>query len=104
MPGLYIFNGGPAMLTMLGSRRRCCDGVTRRETLKAGALGLMGAFGLPELLRAETEGTRIGGKAKNVIVLYLLGGAATQNMVDMKPNAPAEVRGEFGPIDTAVPG
>src|SRR5687768_5500733 len=41
------------MLTMLGSRRRCCDGLTRRETLKAGALALAGGFHLPGLLRAE---------------------------------------------------
>ena len=41
------------MITMLGSRRRCCDGLTRRETLKAGALGLAGGFHLPGLLRAE---------------------------------------------------
>src|SRR6266536_1868995 len=67
---------GP-MLTMLGSRRRCCDGVTRRETLKAGALGVLGGFGLPELLRAEAAGATSPGKAKSVIVLYLLGGAAS---------------------------
>ena len=65
------------MLTMLGSRRRCCDGLTRRETLKAGALGLLGGFHLPGLLRAEeARGARAApGKAKSVIVLYLLGGA-----------------------------
>jgi hypothetical protein len=45
-----------------------------------------------------------GGKAKHVIVLYLLGGAATQDMFDLKPNAPNEVRGEFQPIATTVPG
>ncbi len=38
------------MLTMLGSPRRCCDGLTRRETLKAGALTALGGFGLPEYL------------------------------------------------------
>ena len=42
------------MLTMLGSPRRCCDGITRRETLKAGALPLLGGlFSLPKLLQAE---------------------------------------------------
>jgi hypothetical protein len=94
------------MITMLGSRRRCCDGITRRETLKAGALALAGGLTLPDLLRAEATrpATVSAGKAKSVIVLYLLGGAATQDMVDMKPNAPAEVRGEFKPIDTNVTG
>src|SRR5262249_40858063 len=44
------------------------------------------------------------GKAKSVIVLYLLGGAPSQDMYDLKPNAPVEVRGEFRPIATTVPG
>ncbi len=92
------------MLTMLGSTRRCCDGVTRRETLKAGALSALGGFGLPHLLEAEELGFVEQGKAKNVILLFLLGGAATQDMVDLKPNAPKEVRSEFNPISTNVPG
>ena len=93
-------------ITMLGSPRRTCDGVTRRETLRAGALSLLGAgFTLPNLLRAEQSRTgNRPGKAKSVIVLYLLGGAPTQDMWDLKPNAPAEVRGEFRPIPTSAPG
>ncbi len=94
------------MLTMLGSRRRCCDGITRRETLQAGALSALGGLSLTDLLSAEAQaGSNASpGKAKSVILLYLLGGAATQDMWDMKPDAPAEVRGEFKPIDTNVPG
>src|SRR5438552_2369854 len=96
-----------AMLTVLGTPRRFCDGVTRRETLQAGALSLLGGgFTLPKLLAAESRkpvGARPG-KAKNVMLLYLLGGAATQDMWDMKPDAPAEVRGEFKPVATNVPG
>jgi hypothetical protein len=94
------------MLTMLGTKRRCCDGLTRRETLRAGALSVFGGLTLPNLLRAESrpKPDATPGKAKSVVVLYLLGGAATQDMVDMKPNAPAEIRGEFKPIDTEVPG
>jgi hypothetical protein len=92
------------MLTMLGSVRRCCDGLTRRESLRAGALGLMGGFGLPELLRAEARGATRPGRARSVVVLYLLGGAATQDMWDLKPDAPAEVRGEFRPVPSNVPG
>ena len=104
------------MLTMLGSPRRTCDGLTRRETLQAGSLALLGGFGLPQLLQAEerphprplSQGERGArgrpGKAKSVILLYLLGGAATQDMIDLKPNAAAEVRGEFNPIATNVPG
>jgi hypothetical protein len=91
---------------MLGSPRRSCDGVTRRETLRAGALPVLGGFGLPHLLQAQPSGLRgdRSGKARSVIVLYLLGGAATQDMIDLKPSAPAEVRGEFRPIATNVPG
>jgi hypothetical protein len=97
------------MITMLGSPRRCCDGLTRRETLQAGALALLGGMNLPTLLRAEeSRSGRPGhvrpGKAKNVILLYLLGGAATQDMVDLKPGAPAEICGEFKPIATNVAG
>ncbi|HEX5269345.1 MAG TPA: DUF1501 domain-containing protein [Gemmataceae bacterium] len=96
------------MITMLGSPRRCCDGLTRRETLKAGARSLLGgAFTLPSLLAAEERARARGarpGKAKSVLLLYLLGGAATQDMWDMKPGAPAEVRGEFRPIASSVPG
>lgn len=94
------------MITLLGSARRCCDGVTRRETLKAGALSAIGGLSLTRLLQAETsaEIQSGAGKAKNVIVLYLLGGAATQDMWDLKPDAPAEIRGEFKPISTNVPG
>ena len=89
------------MLTVLGSPRRFCDSLTRRETLRAGSLALLGGFGLPELLQAEQLQQRDQyqrpGKAKNVIVLYLLGGAPTQDMFDLKPDAPSEVRGEFRP-------
>src|SRR5713226_351750 len=95
------------MITMLGSKRRLCDGLTRRETLKAGALSLLGgAFNLPSLLQAEENRkahTRQG-KAKSVILLYLLGGAPTQDMFDLKPNAPEKIRGEFKPIASNVTG
>src|SRR5687767_13401970 len=95
------------MLTLLGSPKRTCDGLTRRDVLAAGALSVLGpAFTLPNLLRAEQSrpAAHRPGKAKSVILLYLLGGAATQDMWDLKPNAPAEIRGEFKPIATNVSG
>jgi hypothetical protein len=95
------------MLTMLGSARRCCDGLTRRETLKVGALSLLGGFfNLPDLLALEEQqkGSRRPGKAKSVILLYLLGGAATQDMFDLKPAAPSGIRSEFKPIATSAAG
>ena len=67
------------MITVLGSPRRYCDGITRRESLKIGALSALGGFGLPDLLRAEelrSAGLRPG-KAKNVIIMFLAGGAAS---------------------------
>jgi hypothetical protein len=95
------------MLVMLGSKRACCDGITRRETLRAGALSLLGgAFNLPSLLALEQArtGQNRPAKAKSVIVLYLYGGAPWQDMLDMKPEAPAEIRGEFKPAPSNVPG
>jgi len=90
---------------MLGSPRRCCDGITRRESLAAGALTFFGGgLNLTNLMAAESAGQGKRAKAKNVIVLYLLGGAATQDMYDLKLNAPSGVRTEFAPIDTNVPG
>jgi hypothetical protein len=94
------------MITLLGSKRRFCDGLTRRESLKVGALSLLGGFNLVNLLRAEASRSAYQrpGKARSVIVLYLYGGAPTQDMYDMKPNAPAEVRGEFKPAPSNVSG
>src|SRR5215212_5139622 len=99
--------GDVLMITLLGSKRRLCDGLTRRETLKAGALSALGgALNLPGMLWAE-ENRKAHvrpGRAKSVILLYLLGGAPTQDMYDLKPNAPEKIRGEFKPIATNVPG
>jgi hypothetical protein len=91
------------MLTIRGPRQRgFCDGVTRRDFLRIGALGL-GGLTLPDLLRAEEQSGRgLGHKA--VIMVFLAGGPPHQDMVDLKPDAPAEIRGEFKPIPTNVPG
>ncbi|MGE0607861.1 MAG: DUF1501 domain-containing protein [Pirellulales bacterium] len=94
-----------SLLRMLGSPRRCCDGLTRRETLAAGALTFFGGgLSLERLMAAQQAGHTRPGKAKSVIVLYLLGGAATQDMYDLKLNAPSGVKTEFSPISTNVPG
>jgi hypothetical protein len=92
---------------MLGYPRRFCDGLTRREALTAGALSVLGSgFSLPNLLAREEKRSPDArqGKAKSVIVLYLHGRAPTQDMFDLKPSAPVEIRGEFKPIATSVPG
>jgi hypothetical protein len=95
------------MITMLGSPRRSCDGLTRRETVKAGALSLLGGFfNLPSLLALEHSGTpRVRpGRARSVLLIYLQGGPATQDMFDLKPSAPSGIRSEFQPIATSAPG
>ncbi len=90
------------MLRIAGDPLHLCDGVSRRSFLQIGALGL-GGIGLPQLLSAQQQsGTASSHKA--VIMVFLAGGPPHQDMLDLKPDAPAEVRGEFNPIDTRVPG
>jgi hypothetical protein len=94
------------MISLLGRPRRFCDGLTRRDALRAGSLAMLGAsFGLPAL--PDAKGAQDSGrraKAKSVIFLFLHGGAPTQDMFDLKPDAPPEVRGEFKPIASSAPG
>src|SRR5437762_2330783 len=90
------------MLTIYGSPSRFCDGITRRNFLKIGALGL-GGLTLPQLLQAEAN-TGMKNPHKAVIMIFLPGGPSHQDMFDLKPDAPSEVRGEFKPISTNVPG
>src|SRR3954470_2667485 len=90
------------MLSILGGGSKFCDGVSRRNFLKIGALGL-GGLALPQLLRAEANaGLRKGHKA--VIMIFLPGGPSHQDIFDLKMDAPSEIRGEFKPISTNVPG
>src|ERR687893_543657 len=90
------------MLTLFGPGDRYCDGVTRRSFLRIGGLA-MGGVGLPQLLQAEDR-AGMSRPHKAVIMVYLSGGLAHQDTFDLKPDAPAEVRGEFRPIATKVPG
>ena len=90
------------MLRITGQPVRHCDGVTRREFLTAGALGA-GSLTLADLLRAESE-FGIGSSRKAIINVHLDGGPPQMDMIDLKPDAPSEVRGEFSPISTVLPG
>jgi hypothetical protein len=85
--------------------RSDCEGFHRRDFLTAGAAGLLG-LALPDMLRAEAAGdtASVRRPATGVIQIWLSGGPATIDMWDLKPGAPEEIRGEFRPIDTAVPG
>ncbi len=90
------------MFSIQGRKERLCDGMTRREVLRIGALGL-GGLTLPGLLRAEQQ-AGITSSGKSVIMIYLVGAPPHQDMYDLKMDAPAEIRGEFLPIATNVPG
>ena len=95
------------MITIPGSANRWCDGVSRREVLQIGGLGAAG-LALPDLFRARVHASsspeRRVGQAKACILLFMGGGPPQMDTFDLKPDAPAEVRGEFPPIATSVPG
>src|SRR5438445_10574 len=90
------------MLTILGLNQSFCDGISRRNFLKIGALGL-GGLNLPQLLQAESL-SGICRSHKAVIMIFLPGGPSHQDIFDLKMDAPSEIRGEFKPIRTKVPG
>jgi uncharacterized protein DUF1501 len=91
------------MLTFLGARQSYCDGLTRRGFLKIGAFGA--SLSLADLLRGQTPAaTTPGSPSKSVIMIWLGGGPPHLDMYDLKPDAPADFRGEFQPIHTNVPG
>jgi len=78
-----------------------CDGLSRRDALRVGSAALFGsAVGLPQLLRAADGGSR----DTSLIFVFLHGGLSTIDTLDMKPDAPAEFRGEFNPTRSKVPG
>ena len=93
------------MLTLFGKSSRFCDGINRRSFMKIGgfAFGSAATLSLSDVLRAESL---IGKKSvqKSVINIFLAGGAPHQDMWDIKVDAPREIRGEFDPIATNVPG
>src|SRR6186713_1303827 len=91
-----------AMLTIPGPRSRYCDGLSRRSWLRIGGLAL-GGLALPQILRAEAN-SESRKRIKGVIMVLLPGGPTHLDMFDLKPDAPVEIRGEFRPIATNVPG
>lgn len=102
------------MLSILGESHGYCDGVSRRNFLRIGGLGLSGLVGsggagalaglsMPDILRAEAQ-AGIRNSKKSVIMIFLPGGPPHQDMYDIKVDAPSGIRGEFRPIQTSVPG
>lgn len=95
------------MLTILGQQSKYCDGVSRRSFMKIGgfAMGAVGGVNLASLMRAEAAAANANaGSQKAIINIFLGGGPPHQDMWDIKTEAPSEIRGEFSPIETAVPG
>src|SRR5687768_5958777 len=99
------------MLTILDEGVSLCDRVNRREWLRVGSLGA-GGLSLAHLLAAKNSARAVSGagraasfgKAKSVILFWLTGGAPQHETWDPKPDAPAEIRGSFGPIASKTPG
>ena len=93
------------MLTFTGKgQTSTCNGVTRRDFLQAGTLGAIG-FGLPQWFAAQAAGAvKPGADDRACIMIFNLGAPSNMDLWDMKPDAPAEVRGPFKPIATAVAG
>src|SRR5262245_14670966 len=91
------------MLTILGNPRTLCDGLTRREMLRAGGAGLFG-LSLPKLWAAESVQPARKARAKSVLVVFLFGGPSQLETFDLKPDAPSGIRGPYRPIASKTPG
>jgi len=98
------------MLNIQGTRRRLCDGLTRRDLLHVGGVGLWGlslnavsgqAAAANHSRRSDLPGF---GKAKHCVLIYLFGAFPQHEMFDPKPDAPAEIQGELKAISTSLPG
>jgi hypothetical protein len=101
------------MLSVLGRGVRLCDGISRREILRVGGLGFIG-LALPTLFRGRAAASQVNsgtkptssnfGKAKSCILVFNYGGPSHLDIWDLKPDAPKEIRGEFKPAASNVPG
>jgi hypothetical protein len=92
------------MLTFWGNKQPLCNRANRRQFMQVGGLGMAGLT-LADLLRLRAQGAAdVRAAHKAVIMLFLSGGPSQLDMYDLKPDAPAEFRGEFKPIRTRVPG
>src|SRR5262245_15474074 len=108
------------MITITGKRHRLCNGMTRRDVLRVGSMGIFGwtladllrmreaagLRGLPsELPRLAPRSGQAGRRpARDLVMIHMSGGPSHVDTWDPKPDAPAEIRGEFKPIGTNVPG
>ena len=98
------------MISIPGLPGATCDGISRRELLRVGGAGMMG-ISLANILNLEAlaqpapgSGGPGFGKAKSAILVFLQGGPSHIDIWDPKPDAPDNIRGDFSPIKTSVPG
>lgn len=98
------------MLRVLGSARKLCGGMTRRDLLRIGGLGIAGMSladlaNWQALAKADDQPRpKSFGRAKSIILIHLYGAPSQIEFVDPKPNAPVEIRGELGSIPSSLPG
>jgi len=95
------------MIRVLGGPKRLCDGLTRRDLLQVGSAGLLGAsLGARggAVASPGSSGLPGFGRAKSCILLFLYGSHSQIETFDPKPDAPSQIRGEFGCIPSSVPG
>jgi hypothetical protein len=94
-------------VSLTRGKSRFCDGFSRRDFLRIGALAPFG-LALPDLLASQKSLAAVPGakspRAKSVILVYLGGGISHHDTFDPKPGAPEEIRGKYKPISTSVPG
>src|SRR6478736_9988072 len=93
-------------ITLLGSTQQTSRGLARRTLLQAGGLSLLGGAlgGASSRAKENPAKSYRSARAKSVVLIYLQGGPPTQDMFDLKPNAPDGIRSEFKPIATSAPG
>ena len=96
------------MLNILGSSKQLCGGLTRRDALRVGGLGLAG-ISLPDLFALQDASAKDSalpgfGRAKSIILIHLYGAPSQLEWADMKPDAPVEIRGELDGIQSNLPG
>lgn len=92
------------MLNLLSNSANNCEGMSRRSMLQIGALGSLGLT-LPAALKLKQATAATSNSSDmNCILIWTLGGTSHIDTFDPKPEAPASIRGEFGVIDTAIPG
>src|SRR5260370_2314707 len=99
------------MLVITGHKCQTCEGPTRRELLRAGSIGLFGlnvaqslAWQRSAKAASKFDGAPGFGGAKSVIMVFLQGGPSPIDIWDPKPDAPPNIRGDFKPIKTKIPG